>query len=94
MTPGTRRLGMAMLTAAAALLFSAASEAQDNVCAAQDKRQACSYQCCGRRACPPSCEVDCVKVCVDACNAPAKQEAYGAVKRQLQLRCGNKSPRQ
>jgi hypothetical protein len=90
MTIGARLTGIAMLAGAAWLLSAAGGYAQDNVCAAQDKRQACSFQCCGRRSCPPSCEVDCVKVCVDACSAPDRALAYGARKRELQIRCGNK----
>jgi hypothetical protein len=68
--------------------------AQENVCAAQDQRQACSFQCCGRRSCPPSCEVDCVKRCVDACNPNSPKTRsleYGARKHELQLRCGNRN---
>jgi hypothetical protein len=67
--------------------------AQENACAASDPRQACSYQCCGRRSCPPSCEVDCVKLCVDACGSQTRSLAYDNRKRDLQLRCGNKGAR-
>jgi hypothetical protein len=34
-----------------------------------------------------------VKRCVDACSSPTRSLEYGARKRELQLRCGNKSPR-
>jgi hypothetical protein len=85
---------MAMVCVGAMLAWASAGTAQENVCAAQDQRQACSFQCCGRRSCPPSCEVDCVKRCVDACN-PANPTTrsleYGARKRELQLRCGNRN---
>jgi hypothetical protein len=84
---------VAMVAGAATLVWASASAAQENVCAAQDQRQACSFQCCGRRACPPSCEVDCVKRCVDACSSPTRSLEYGARKRELQLRCGNRSVR-
>src|SRR5262245_31037715 len=67
--------------------------AQENACASPDPRQACSYQCCGRRSCPPSCEVDCVKLCVDACGSQTRSLAYDSRKRDLQLRCGNKGAR-
>jgi hypothetical protein len=77
-----------------ALLVAASSAiAQENACAASDPRQACSYQCCGRRSCPPSCEVDCVKLCVDACGSQTRSLAYDNRKRDLQLRCGNKGAR-
>lgn len=63
------------------------------VCSAPDKRQACSFQCCGRRSCPPTCEVDCVKVCVDSCASPERFQSFVAGLRQLQVRCGNRSLR-
>lgn len=92
-----RGLRAALVAGIAALASMAAAHAQGqapvDVCAAPDKRQACSYQCCGRRSCPPSCEVDCVKVCVDACSSPARMQAYTARKRDLQVRCGNRSIR-
>lgn len=77
----------------ALFLGAACAMAQENACAAQDPRQACSYQCCGRRSCPPSCEVDCVKLCVDACGSQTRSLAYDNRKRDLQLRCGNKGAR-
>jgi hypothetical protein len=77
----------------ALLLGATCAMAQENACAASDPRQACSYQCCGRRSCPPSCEVDCVKVCVDACGSQTRSLAYDSRKRDLQLRCGNKGAR-
>ena len=89
----SRWLGAAGLAGAAMLLAASSSVAQENVCSAKDKRQACSVQCCGRWSCPPSCEVDCVKACVDACNAPDRVQAYESRKRSLQLRCGNRSVR-
>jgi hypothetical protein len=88
----SKLLQVAIVAGAAMLACSSASVAQENACAAQDQRQACSFQCCGRRSCPPSCEVDCVKRCVDACSSPTRSLEYGARKRELQLRCGNKSP--
>jgi hypothetical protein len=88
------KLALSALVAGALMLpWSAAGRAQENACAAHDVRQACSFQCCGRRACPPSCEVDCVKLCVDACSSQTRSMAYGARKRELQLRCGNRSAR-
>lgn len=65
----------------------------DEICLAQNKRESCSYQCCGRRSCPPTCEVDCVKVCVDSCASPERLQSFIAGIRQLQVRCGNRSLR-
>jgi len=90
---GSKLLRVAVLAGAAMLISVSSGVAQENVCAAKDKRQACSVQCCGRWSCPPSCEVDCVKACVDACNVPDRAKAYALRKRDLQLRCGNKSVR-
>jgi hypothetical protein len=84
---------VAMVAGAAMLAWASVGAAQENVCAAQDQRQACSFQCCGRRACPPSCEVDCVKLCVDACSSQTRSLAYNSRKRELQIRCGNKAAR-
>jgi len=90
---GSKLLRIALIVGAVALAWASPVAAQEqNVCASQDRRQACSFQCCGRRSCPPSCEVDCVKRCVDACSSPTRSLEYGARKRELQLRCGNKSP--
>jgi hypothetical protein len=88
-------LARVLATLVLALLIGAncAMAQQENACAASDPRQACSYQCCGRRSCPPSCEVDCVKVCVDACGSQTRSLAYDSRKRDLQLRCGNKGAR-
>jgi len=86
-------LHAALISSAAMLAGASAGVAQQDACAAQDQRQACSFQCCGRRSCPPSCEVDCVKACVDACNSATRSLAYNNRKRELQVRCGNKSPR-
>lgn len=93
MSIGWRLLRIAVLAGAGVLASASAGEAQGDACAASDKRQACSFQCCGRRSCPPSCEVDCVKACVDACSSPERLQAYGARKRELQIRCGNRSVR-
>jgi len=82
-----------LIIGTAALAWATGGAAQENACAASDPRQACSYQCCGRRSCPPSCEVDCVKLCVDACGSQTRSLAYNSRKRDLQLRCGNKSAR-
>jgi uncharacterized lipoprotein YbaY len=82
---------LACACAAVLLAISVPHVTAQDVCAAQDKRLACSVQCCGRRSCPPSCEVDCVKSCVDACAAPAKMAAHKARMRELQIRCGNKT---
>jgi hypothetical protein len=86
-------LGMTVVAALAVGAAVTVAAAQENVCAAKDRRLACSMQCCGRRSCPPTCEVDCVKACVDACNSPEQQRSYGGQMRQLQLRCGNKAIR-
>ena len=86
-------LQAALVAGATTLAWTSAGVAQENVCAAPDQRQACSMQCCGRRSCPPSCEVDCVKLCVDACSSQTRSLAYNSRKRDLQLRCGNKSAR-
>ncbi|KAB2910598.1 MAG: hypothetical protein F9K29_24610 [Hyphomicrobiaceae bacterium] len=93
MSIGSRLLQVAVLAGAALTASASGSAAQGDPCSAQDKRQACSYVCCGRRACPPSCEVDCVKLCVDACSAPAARQVFSSQLRNLQLRCGNRSVR-
>ena len=93
---GLKVLQSAAFAGALLLMMMPAAQAQQagvDPCTAQDKRQACSYQCCGRRACPPSCEVDCVKTCVDACSSPARSLNYTNRLRDLQLRCGNRSVR-
>jgi len=95
---GHLRLSATVVAAALAnvlapLVAATCAMAQENACAASDPRQACSYQCCGRRSCPPSCEVDCVKLCVDACGSQTRSLAYDNRKRDLQLRCGNKGAR-
>jgi hypothetical protein len=84
---------VAMVAGAGMLAWASVGAAQENACTAQDQRQACSFQCCGRRACPPSCEVDCVKLCVDACSSQTRSLAYNSRKRELQVRCGNRSAR-
>jgi hypothetical protein len=89
----SKLLQVAIVAGAAMLACTSAGVAQENACAAQDQRQACSFQCCGRRSCPPSCEVDCVKLCVDACSSQTRSLAYNSRKRELQIRCGNKSAR-
>jgi hypothetical protein len=90
---GSKLLRIVLVAGTATVAWvSAGAAQQQNVCAAQDQRQACSFQCCGRRSCPPSCEVDCVKRCVDACGSATRSMEYGARKRELQLRCGNKAP--
>jgi len=61
--------------------------AQD-VCAAADRQEACSVQCCGRKSCPPSCDLDCVKVCVDGCSSRGVADAFKRDLRTLQARCG------
>ena len=89
----SKLLQVAIVAGAAILAYSSTGMAQENACAAQDQRQACSFQCCGRRSCPPSCEVDCVKLCVDACSSQTRSLTYNSRKRELQVRCGNKSAR-
>lgn len=89
----SKLLQVALVAGAAMLAWASAGAAQENACAAQDQRQACSFQCCGRRSCPPSCEVDCVKLCVDACSSSTRSLAYNSRKRELQVRCGNKAAR-
>jgi len=93
MSIGSTFMQAALVAGVAMLAWASAGTAQENVCAAADQRQACSFQCCGRRSCPPSCEVDCVKLCVDACSSQTRSLAYNTRKRELQLRCGNKSAR-
>ena len=93
MSNGWRMLGIAVIAGAGVLASASAGTAQDDVCSASNKRQACSFQCCGRRSCPPTCEVDCVKACVDACSSPARSLSYSAQKRELQIRCGNRKIR-
>ena len=77
MSIGAKLLGIGAIAGAAMLVSGSVTVAQD-ACAAQDRRQACSFQCCGRRSCPPSCEVDCVKACVDACSSPTRSLAYNS----------------
>ena len=89
---GLKLLWIVPVAGTAMLAWASAAAAQENACAAQDRRQAC-FQCCGRRSCPPSCEVDCVKLCVDACSSQTRSLAYDNRKRDLQIRCGNKSAR-
>jgi len=86
-------VGGALAYLLALLVGATCAMAQENACATPDPRQACSYQCCGRRSCPPSCEVDCVKLCVEACSSQTRSLAYDNRKRDLQLRCGNKGAR-
>ncbi|HZQ38170.1 MAG TPA: hypothetical protein VFD32_19730 [Dehalococcoidia bacterium] len=85
-------LGSTLAAAALWLAWASAAPAQENACAAQNVRRACSVQCCGRWSCPPSCEVECVKLCVDACGSQTRSLTYSTRKRELQLRCGNRSP--
>ena len=93
MSIGWRLLQIAVVAGAGVLASASTGAAQEDACSASNKQQACSFQCCGRRSCPPSCEVDCVKACVDACNSPARSLTYSARKRELQIRCGNRSVR-
>jgi hypothetical protein len=93
MSPCLKFLQLAAVAGTLVLSLVPSASSQENACAAPDVRQACSFQCCGRRSCPPSCEVDCVKLCVDACSSQTRSLAYGARKRELQLRCGNRSAR-
>ena len=90
---GSKLLWIAPIAGTAMLAWASAATAQENVCAQADRRQACSFQCCGRRSCPPSCEVDCVKLCVDACSSQTRSLAFSTRKRELQIRCGNKAAR-
>lgn len=75
---------------AGALSMAPASElrAQSDQCASRETRIACSMQCCGRKSCPPACEIDCVKLCVDACANAGKKASFEAQKQTLQRRCG------
>lgn len=83
------RLGLAALLAGALLMpLVPAPQAQGDQCAGRETRIACSTQCCGRKSCPPSCEIDCVKLCVDGCRDPAKKVTFEAQKSTLQRRCG------
>jgi len=93
MSISSKLLQVAVVAGVAMVAWTSAGVAQENACAAQDPRQACSFQCCGRRSCPPSCEVDCVKLCVDACSSQTRSLAYNSRKRELQIRCGNRSAR-
>jgi hypothetical protein len=93
MSIGSKWGQIALIIGAAWLGCATPGTAQENACAEADPRQACSYQCCGRRSCPPSCEVDCVKLCVDACSSQTRSLSYASRKRDLQLRCGNKAAR-
>jgi hypothetical protein len=92
-TISSQVLHLALAAGAVMLVWASPAVAQENVCAAQDLRQACSFQCCGRRSCPPSCEVECVKLCVDACSSQTRSMDYNARKHDLQVRCGNHATR-
>lgn len=63
------------------------SLAQD-VCASDDRVQACSLQCCARKSCTPACELDCVKVCVDACGSAATRGIFSRDLGTMRIRCG------
>jgi hypothetical protein len=89
----SKLLRIVLIAGTSMFAWASAGAAQENACAAPDQRQACSFQCCGRRSCPPSCEVDCVKLCVDACSSQTRSLAYNSRKRELQIRCGNRSAR-
>lgn len=97
MRTGTGAMRAAMLGALLACLAGgsvwAAQGPASDVCRESNKRQACSYQCCGRHSCPPTCEVDCVKACVDACASAQRFDVFLSRLRQLQVRCGNRSLR-
>jgi hypothetical protein len=93
MSTNLRPLAIAVSVVGMTVASSSITQAQNNPCAEQNPRQACSYQCCGRRSCPPSCEVDCVKVCVDACSSVATRQLFSNRKHELQIRCGNKNLR-
>ena len=74
------------------VMFAAAGGAQaQDACAAPDKQQACSVQCCGRNSCPPACELDCVKSCVDGCGSEMKRGIFRRDLKTMQIRCGNPS---
>ncbi|MDX2202934.1 MAG: hypothetical protein NW223_09295 [Hyphomicrobiaceae bacterium] len=93
------KLALVKTCSAAALVLmlgstaGAAQQSAAEICAAPDRRVSCSMLCCGRRTCPPSCEVDCVKACVDACAQPAAMSGFLGRVKQLQIRCGNRSVR-
>lgn len=91
MATGSTSLRVVFFLAAALLTPASAPHAQGSACAAPDKRQACSFQCCGRRSCPPSCEIDCVKACVDSCASAAGRAVYEKNSQAMQIRCGKRN---
>jgi hypothetical protein len=77
-------------TAAAGALLLALplpGRAQD-ACSTPAKYRECSQDCCGRGTCSPACQGDCVRLCVEACRAPAAQSIYQQQLPQLRERCG------
>lgn len=78
----------ALLTGGLSMALGPAPQAQGDQCASREMRIACSMQCCGRKSCPPACEIDCVKLCVDACGNAGKKAGFEAQKQTLQRRCG------
>ena len=89
----SRGAGVGLLLLVHAMTGAAFAQSPAEICSAADKRVSCSMQCCGRRSCPPSCEIDCVKACVDACASPARMDDFLARLRSLQQRCGNRAAR-
>jgi hypothetical protein len=87
--PITRMLlRVALIAAAVWLVAPSPSEAQVAACTAPDKQTACAVLCCGRSPCPPSCQSDCVRPCIDSCASTATQQAFGSQLSRLQARCG------
>lgn len=90
MSTGSALWLTALLAGALLLAPGPAPRAQSDQCASREMRVACSMQCCGRKSCPPACEIDCVKLCVDACGNASKKVTFEAQKQTLQRRCGYK----
>jgi hypothetical protein len=86
----SKRLWLVALACAIPLALPLASHAQDG-CASPTKQRECSIECCGRHACAPSCQGDCVRACIDACRSPQQQSHYRQQLPSLQARCGYRS---
>lgn len=78
------------MACAAGVALPPAGQAQDQ-CASPAKQRECSFECCGRATCAPSCQGDCVRLCIDGCRSPQVQSQYKQQLSILQARCGYRS---
>jgi hypothetical protein len=77
----------AIAMAAAMMLTAPPGRAQD-ACSTPATYKSCSQECCGRSTCSPACQGDCVKLCVEACRAPAARSIYQQRLPELRVACG------